>query len=590
MKCAGLALAAILFTAAVFGGEEYPLGPDSKPQEGVPKGDVLKFTFDKSNIFPGTTREYWIYVPKQYDPATPACLHVNQDGIQFQAPQVFDNLIHKKEMPVTIGVFIMHGRVKADDNTTQIDRFNRCVEYDAIDDRYVRFLLEELLPDAETKKTADGRPIHFSKNGNDRSIAGSSSGAICAFTAAWHRPDSFTRVFTCVGTFVDQRGGNVYPALIRKTETKPLRVFQQDGSHDANGGGGNWFLANQEVLSALEFAGYESNHAWGEGGHDGKHATAIFPDAMRWLWKDWPKPVARGVSPKQTVAKVLAPDEGWQVVGEGYNFTEGPAANAKGEVFFTDLPNSRIYKIGLDGKVAVFAENTGRANGLAFGPDGTLYACADGKKQIVAYSPDAKETVIASDVNSNDICVNHAGAIYFTDPPKKQIWFIPPPNEKGERGEKRVVDTNTNEAEGLSYPNGIRFSPDQTLLAVTDTKGVVGWSYRIQKDGSLAAKQRFHYLHVPDGEADSGADGMTYDTEGRLYIATKMGIQLTDQTGRNIGIISKPQNKWLANVTFGGAEFNELYACCNDKVYKRKTQVKGLRACDPPIKTKDPPL
>src|SRR4051812_31317048 len=120
--------------------DDYVPGPDSKPQDGVPHGEVTKYTFDKSKIFPGTTRDYWIYVPKQYDAAKPACLMVFQDGIQYKAPDVFDNLINKKEMPVTIGVFIMHGRVVAQ-STNALDRFNRSFEYDGLGDNYARFLI-----------------------------------------------------------------------------------------------------------------------------------------------------------------------------------------------------------------------------------------------------------------------------------------------------------------------------------------------------------------------------------------------------------------------------------------------------------------
>src|SRR5581483_3249652 len=206
---------------------DYQPGPDSKPQPGVPKGEVLKFSFDQSKIFPGTTREYWIYVPAQYTPDKPACLYVNQDGIQYEAPTVFDNLIHKKEMPVTVGVFVMHGKVKAADESAALDRFNRSYEYDGLGSNYVRFLLDELLPEVETKKTSDGRAIRLSKSGNDHAIGGSSSGAIAAFTAAWERPDAFTRVFSAIGTYVGLRGGDRYHSLIRKYEPKPIRVFLQ---------------------------------------------------------------------------------------------------------------------------------------------------------------------------------------------------------------------------------------------------------------------------------------------------------------------------------------------------------------------------
>ena len=180
--------------------DNYPLGPDSKPQPGVPKGEILKLTFNKSKIFPGTTRDYWVYVPAQYKPDKAACVFVCQDGIRYEAPIVFDNLINKKEMPVTIGVFVAPGVVKAADATAALDRFNRSFEYDGLGDNYARFLLEELLPEVETKVTSDGRAIKLSHEGNDRAIGGASSGAIAAFTAAWERPDAFTRVFSSVGT------------------------------------------------------------------------------------------------------------------------------------------------------------------------------------------------------------------------------------------------------------------------------------------------------------------------------------------------------------------------------------------------------
>ena len=175
----------------------------------APKGEVKKYSFDHSKIFPGTTREYWVYVPKQYDPKEPACLYVNQDGLQYRAPEVFDQLIHKKEMPVTIGVFVMHGRVKAL-SSEAIDRANHSLEYDGLGSDYARFLLDELLPEVEQKTAGDGRPIKFSKNGNDRALGGASSGAIRAFTAAWERPHSFRRVFSAIGTYVGLRGGNDY--------------------------------------------------------------------------------------------------------------------------------------------------------------------------------------------------------------------------------------------------------------------------------------------------------------------------------------------------------------------------------------------
>ena len=185
----------------------YQPGPDSKPQPGVPKGEVIKFTFEKSKIFPGTVRDYWIYVPAQSRMRNPPACTSDRTAFDWEAPNVFDNLIARNQMPVTIGVFVAPGVVKSPEPNAALDRFNRSFEYDGLGDNYVRFLLEELLPEVETKQTPDGRPIKLSPDGNDRAIGGSSSGAIAAFTAAWERPDAFTRVFSSIGTYVGLRGG-----------------------------------------------------------------------------------------------------------------------------------------------------------------------------------------------------------------------------------------------------------------------------------------------------------------------------------------------------------------------------------------------
>ena len=545
-----------------------------------PKGEVTKYSFDQSKIFPGTTRDYWIYVPKQYDPAKPACLYVNQDGIQNNAPVVFDELIQKGEMPPVIGVFVRPGELKAPHGKA-LNRYNRSYEYDGLGDNYVRFLIEELLPEVEKKTTTDGRPIRFSKDGNDRCIAGSSSGAVCAFTAAWERPDSFRRVFSTIGTYVGLRGANVYPTLIRKYEPKPIRVFLQDGNHDLNIYGGDWWMANQEMERALVFAGYEVNHVWGEGGHDGKQAAAIFPDAMRWIWKGWPAPVRAGQGSQQ-LKSILIPGEDWTLVANGYKFTEGPIANAKGEVFFNDIPNDKAYKIGLDGKVSLFASDTNKANGQAIGPDGRIYAAATGASQIVAYEPDGKRTVIADGIPGNDLVVAHDGGIYVTQPGVNgkdfsNVWYI------SSKGEKSIVDT------GLKYANGITISPDQTLLYVADFKSHWVYSYQVKSDGSLAFKQKYDHLHVPDNADDSGADGIKVDREGRLYVTTRMGIQVCDQPGRVNCIIPTPNGK-VANLCFGGEAFDTIFATCGDSVYKRKVKVHGANTFEAPIKPPTPSL
>ena len=556
------------------------LAPTWLQADDVPRGEVTKYTFDKSKIFPGTTRDYWIYVPKQYDPAKPACVYVNQDGVQYNAPAVFDELIHKQEMPVTIGVFVMHGRVKALSDQA-LDRFNRSYEYDGLGDNYARFLLEELLPEVEKQKAGDGRAIRLSKDGNDRAIGGASSGAICAFTAAWERPDAFRRVFSAIGTYVGLRGGNDYATLIRKYEPRPIRIFLQDGSGDLNIYGGDWWMANQEMERSFVFAGYEVNHDWGTGGHNGEHATRIFPDAMRWLWKDHAAGIKVGGGSPQ-LKEILIPGEDWKLVAEGYKFTEGPSVNEKGEVFFNDVPESKTYKVALDGKVSVFLDDSKKGDGQAFGPDGRLYAVAGGAEQIVAYEPNGKPTVIADGFRGNDLVVKHDGGIYVTNPgwngtDPSRVWYISP------RGEKKVVDT------GLRFSNGITLSPDQSLLYVADSRTHWVYSYQVQPDGSLADKQKYYHLHVPDTADDSGADGLRVDQDGRLYVATRMGVQICDQAGRVNCIVPTPNGR-LSNFTFGGEQLDTLYATCGDKVYARKLKVKGAPAFKPPHKPKAPGL
>ena len=277
----------LLTTCSLASGKDdaYILGPDSERHEGVPIGKVTKHTHN-STVFPGTTRDYYLYVPARYDAAKPAAVMVFQDGHayvgekgEFRAPIVMDNLIHKQEMPVTIGIFINPGHKgdKQPDSPWQAN--NRSFEYDTLSDQYARFLLEEILPEV-------GKTYKLTDDPNQRAICGISSGGICAFTVAWEKPDSFRKVLSHVGSFTNIRGGHVYPALIRKTANKPLRIFLQDGTEDVDNEHGNWWLSNLQMESALKFKKYDYKFVGGEGGHNGKHGGAILPDSLRWLWRE----------------------------------------------------------------------------------------------------------------------------------------------------------------------------------------------------------------------------------------------------------------------------------------------------------------
>jgi enterochelin esterase family protein len=263
----------------------YPLGPESQRQEGVPRGTVTKWSW-KSNVFARTERDCWTYVPAQYDATKPAAVMVFQDGGgyvnetgQQRVPIVFDNLIHKKKMPVTIGIFLQPGTFPPEKAGAK-GQSNRSFEYDTLSDQYARFLLEEILPEV-------GKSVNLTKDPRDRAICGISSGGICAFTVAWERPDQFTKVLSQVGSFTNIRGGHNYEALIRKTKpVKPIKVFLQDGSNDLDNMHGSWPLANQQMAAALKFAKYDYKFVYGEGMHSGVHGGSILPESLEWLWSD----------------------------------------------------------------------------------------------------------------------------------------------------------------------------------------------------------------------------------------------------------------------------------------------------------------
>jgi gluconolactonase len=562
---------------------QYTVDQASIEQAGVPKGETIKFVYIQSKIFPGTSQECWVYIPAQYNPSQPACVYINQDGIQWNAPTVFDNLINKKEMPVTIGVFITPGKVLADSGANALDRFNRSFEYDGLGDAYARFILNEILPEVEKLKARDGRAIHLSTNGNDRAIGGSSSGAVCAFTAAWEHPEAFTRVFSAIGTYIGLRGADRYPTLIRKYEPKPIRVFLQDGSNDLNIYAGDWWMANQTMERALSFAGYEVHHIWGEDGHNGKQGTSIFPDAMRWLWKEWPRPVAKGNSGNQFLKDLLIPGTDWELVGKGYLFTEGAAANAKGEVYFHDIPASKTYKVDVNGKLTTLALDAKKASGNCFTPDGKRYSAAGGTKQIISYDANEQATIITDSIEGNDLVVAYNGNMYVTVPDgttKPGKLYLIRPN-----GQKVLVD------DGLKFPNGITLSPDQTQVYVTESASHWVWIYKIKPDGTLTYKQHYGWLHQPDKEENAWGDGLKCDTAGRVYVATNLGIQIMDQLGRVNAVLPLPFSGFNpSNICFGGPDFNIMYVSVGDKVYRRKLNTRGANSFNPPIKPVLPKL
>ncbi len=576
------ALLVLLPFAPLFAEGPYPVDPASVRQEGVPKGTTTKHQFKDSKIYPGTERAYWLHVPAQYDPAKPACLMVFQDGGGYvnesganKVPIVFDNLIAKGEMPVTIGLFVDPGVVPAPDGGSQ-PRFNRSYEYDAFSRDYARFLVDELIPVVAKDYAISDNPDH-------RAICGASSGGIAAFNAAWQRPDAFRRVYSMIGTFVGLRGGDEFATLVRKTEPKPLRIFLQDGANDLDIYCGDWWMENQTMERALTFSGYETEHVWGEGKHSHQHGGAILPQALRWLWKDFPKPVATHYDACRSRAKeMLVPGEDWQLVSGGHGFTEGPVPGPDGGIFFTDIPKNTIHRVAADGSVSVFLEDTRGTNGLAFGPDGRLYGCRAGSGEIVSWDLSTRqEKIHASGLKANDLVVAHDGTIYATEPATKSVWIVRP-------GQEKVLGTDR-----CNGVNGITLTPDQTRVEIADPGGRYIWSATRAKDGSLTNLQPYHHLHLPPADPDprSRADGLKVTRDGWLLVATAMGVQICDQPGRvNLILPPPPGARFPSNLCFGGPDLKTLFITAGDKVFKRETRLTGIKAWEKPVMPPKPGL
>ena len=559
---------------------QYLEGPDSQTHPGVPQGQTFQFDLTGQKYYPGTKSTIFVYVPAQYTSDKPACLCVGLDGPGFKPQTVFDNLIAKKQMPVTIGVFVTSGTLNKP-GTDQPVRFDRCYEFDSVNDNFDRFLFEEVLPAVEQHKTSDGRAIRLSDDPSDHAIYGASSGGVCAWTAAWQRPDLFRRVFTAIGTYVGMRGADQYPTLVRKTEPKPIRIFLQDGEQDTwNPLFDNWYTQNRSMEESLAFAGYDVNHSWGKLGHEGSQAQSLFPDVMKWLWWDYPAPITAGESGNSMLRSVLVRGQSWQpVTGQGAVPTH-LAVSPAGDVYYTNA--AVIYKIGADGAARVFAHSPAPVTAQAFGPDGRLYAAlADGR--VVTFGASAKPTLYATGVRAQGLFVASDGSVYASEPGAhdempSRLWRI--------SGHKMLLDT------GLHRATGLLLSPDHNLFFAAEEGTHWIYSYTVPPGGGglnnplLQNKQRFYWLHVAesaeDAGDDSGATDMADDSQGNLYVATRMGVQVCDRNGRVEGILTMPAGA-VTSLCFGGPKFDHLYVVCGGRIYQRPLQVPGVPGFAPPV-------
>ncbi len=553
---------------------------DAVAKEGVPKGTVEQMPVFESKIFANTIRDWSVYVPAQYKADQPAALMVFQDGEgmknvtgRWRVPTVFDNLIARGDMPPTIAVFINPG----DDKSKPREKgkhSNRSLEYDGLGDRYVRFLLEEIIPEVRKKYAISDAPeMH--------AIGGSSSGAICAFTAAWERTDFFRKVYSSVGSFTNLRGGNVYPALVRKTEPKPIRVYMADTSGDVDNAFGSWPWANQQMASALKYTGYDVRFDWAEGyAHNSDFGGAKFPEAMKWLWRnDAHTPVldTKGdLGGDLTLLNLLIPGESWETVAEGLGFADALCSDKAGNVYFCDMKAPSVVRIATDGTRAELAKES--VSGLEFSPDGTLlYGCQGAKNRVISINVASGEVkVVAEGVKPNDLAVTSDGFLLITETGAQQVTRIDP-----KTGEVKAVDT------GISKPNGIALSTDGGTLAVSDYGGAHTWTFRVNAGGVLDAKMptmpmrlaidpqgEFKFNEPPPYVTTSRGDGMAIDKVGRFYVTSDLGVQVFDPTGRPCGVLPKVhKDQPLTTCILAGPDHSTLYIAHGTKIYRRKLTV-----------------
>ncbi|MBK8503765.1 MAG: gluconolactonase [Saprospiraceae bacterium] len=530
----------------------------------------LKVLFcGKVTSIPGTDRNYWIYVPTQYDPAKATCSIIVQDGLGrangWKLPTTMDSLIDENTIPPIIGIFIDHGKVSAAD-TSDYPRFNRSFEYDALGDRYARFLIEEIIPEVKKK-------YNLSDDPNDRSLAGASSGAICAFNAAWERPDAFRRVLSTIGTYVGLRGADQLSTLVRKTEPKPLRVFLEDGYNDLNNYTGDWYIANQQMLSALTWAGYEVNHSFGEGAHNSEHAAKIMREALTWLWKDYPSPIQTHVENYQ--GENLIKDQGsWQELITNVENINKAVCDSKGTLSFISETQPGIYRLNEE-DVINHIPGIRILSDLNFDPKDQLIV-TDGEDTRIITTDRAEVSSLYMNFSCTSIETTLHG-FYFSKKGENQIGYYDYAQEK------------TNYFETPGVVTGICLNTEQSFLNLSLQDEVFGYSYKINSDKSLTEGQAYIHYHIPYGEKTAQPGAAVIDSSNFLYTATNMGVQVSDQIGKVHMILPTP-HKTTSDISWGGKDLNTLYIISGGKLYFRRLNTKGKLPIHKPSKPGKPRL
>src|SRR5438105_4193044 len=606
---------------------DYSLTADSQPQPGVPTGSLTKHVLAPGKFFPGTPHNYQVYVPAGYDRnrAIPYMIFLDGSGYagnNVRVPVVLDNLIAKRDVPPMIAIFVDPGVMPALSDEAQ-NRYERIFEYDSLTPRFANFLIDELVPEV-------GKSYNLSKDANHRAVAGIRTGGVGAFVSAWNRPDQFRRVITWVGSFGNFRGADRLPGLIRRTEPRPIRVFMQTGRQDLVNYAGSWYLENPRMAAALEFAGNDVRIELGEDGHSNRHGASMLPETLRWLWRDYPQPIAvrepqagagrgifaelvphrellpppsnpareggagrggqpatpppaagRGGGPRGAVYALIYRDKPWEQIGGVYKSVASPAVDKDGNVFFADLAENKIYKSDAARSVAVFRENTRGARALRFGADGRLYATQLAAGRLVSYGPSGDEKVVAQNIHANDLALTKSGGIYFVDTAQKIVGYI------DVKRQHRIVYGGGE----IMKPSALTLTPDQAMLLVGDGMDRYQWSFQIAADGSLVNGEPFQRLEMPEEGLFSGVGGLTVDSLGYMWATSAMGIQVCEQPGRCTNILNKPEFTAtpITDIAFGGPGRSWLYVTQGGKLFRRDTKRTGAVPWQP-VKPPQPGL
>lgn len=561
--------------------------PEAELQVGVVPGKLESFVLQPGKYYPGTPHDYVVYTPAGYDNSKPLPVMIFLDGIRsfldskFEANVILDNLIAAKEIPPLVAVFVDPGVKPVRSNDAQ-NRYERHFEYDSISDRFSSFLLDELLP-----SVSDRYPL--SENPMDRAIVGNSTGAVGAFSAAWNRPDQFHRVMSFNGTYISMKGAHTLANLVRKTEPRPIRVFMQAGKADhitdlqpfGTRYAGSWPTANQAMYEALQFAGYDVKFEFGEAGHEATHGRAVMPDALRWLWRDYPEPITvtslpfyygkPGSEDRGHVFSIINGEETWEQVGANYGVVSSIANDKDGNVFFND-DSGNIWRLSAeDDSVAVFAELQGQNTSLTIGADGRLYVAQPDSKMIVSYgtSPTDMETVIDG-IAASAITSNKQGDIYAVDSTQEAIFRI---DASG-----KISSAYAYDGTDLYDPSSISMSPDQEYMIVGDAKSKFAWSFQVTEDGLLVDGEPYYRLEMPETGLYSENRSVTVNDLGQPFFATPLGIQGFEAAGRQGPILNSPIHGAVTAISFSGGSKDWLYAAVDGTLFRRSVKTKAITA------------